>query len=161
MRQSLPGLCLHAGAVTFSNRTVWTFEVNFSSGCRPLGSSCWPLGSLCWPLGSGCWPLESGCDRWGAVADRWGAVVDRWGAVADCWRAVADHWGAVSDRWWADAVHPAIETYKLMAEHLQEILDRPPSSYSNSGTVLGAGLKGAQAWDFRRRFLHKSSLIRP
>jgi hypothetical protein len=47
----------------------------------------------------------------------------------------------VADRWDAVAVHPASDIYKLMAGLLDEIMEPPESSYSNSGMPLGSGLK--------------------
>jgi hypothetical protein len=46
---------------------------------------------------------------------------------------------AVANRLGPDAVHPACETYKLMAGLLDEVMERPVYSYLNSGTTAGSG----------------------
>jgi hypothetical protein len=43
----------------------------------------------------------------------------------------------VADRWGTDPVHPAADTYRVMAEKLEEEMMRPVSSFSNSVTGTG------------------------
>ncbi len=43
----------------------------------------------------------------------------------------------VTDRWGTDPLHPAANTYRVMAEKLEEEMMRPVSSFSNSATGSG------------------------
>jgi hypothetical protein len=43
----------------------------------------------------------------------------------------------VADPWGTDPVHPATDTYHVMAEKLEEEMMRPVSSFSNSATGSG------------------------
>ncbi len=67
----------------------------------------------------------------------------------------------VADRWGADPVHPADDTYRVMAEKLEEEMVRPVSSFSNSSTGTGPRRPAPDMAEHRQYWVESCSATLP
>jgi hypothetical protein len=67
----------------------------------------------------------------------------------------------VADRWGKEPIHPAADTYPIMAEKLEEELVRPISSFSNSSSGAGPRRPTQDMAEHRQYWVESCSVALP